>query len=377
MDELKKRMAPPEFSGLFGRERQKQLLASAIANNRLAHSYLFSGPQGSGKLAMAIELARYHLCQDEKTKPCGRCSACKQMQLLRHPNVFVLFAHPKSLKEQERADIIASIAEQPYYFRSRWANPSILIDDVRQLRRDLNLRSAHGRNRVVLIIEAQQMNPEASNALLKLLEEPPADTYFLLTSSAPEFIVPTVLSRCQQLQFFLFSREEIEAGLQKMTALDKKDRHLIARMANGSMRRALELTDENVEELRAEAVELLRAAVKAPSRTAAHAAALCDARDRKTLKEIFELLEMWIRDAMLVHALGAEQAEPHVHNLDDLATLQKFVENYPEFRFAEAVNEIDTSIHLLDRNAQPLLVTIVMLNRLKAFSRRVEFSNAA
>ncbi len=358
------------FEGVLGQATAQRFLQQVVRQGRLAHSYLFFGPDGVGKVALAMAFARVLLCESDAARPCGSCQSCVWYTAGNHPNLKILFPYPKSAREADVQEVLRTIREQPYSLLRPWASPAISIDAVRALRKDLGLRDPGGRNRVILIVDAHQMTAEATNALLKTLEEPPEATYFILTTAAPDLLLPTVLSRCQQVRFSLLSYAEIEEGLAQLTELEAQERHRLARLAQGSMRRALELAGEDLRSLREAAVELLRAAFRSPPQRAKHVLGLLQEYDRKQQVELLESLIYWLRDAETLALLGEETGRGRIANADDLETLLRFVERFPEFAYLKAVEEVESAVHMLQRYVQPLTVFLVLLDRLRRCERK-------
>lgn len=197
---------------LYGHEGLRRRLVGAIASGRLPQAILFEGPRGVGKQRLALWLAQAVLCEGarEAGEPCGSCKPCKLVLNLSHPDVHwivpVEIARKGAdadkqieLAEEALAEEMAARREQPFYHP-----PSGLashgIASARLLSRHLRLTPAMARHKFFIVgdaerLAAQRANPEAANALLKALEEPPADTVLVLTSSEPEALLPTVLSR--------------------------------------------------------------------------------------------------------------------------------------------------------------------------------------
>jgi DNA polymerase-3 subunit delta' len=199
---------------LYGHEGTRNRLAGAFASGRLPQALLFEGPRGVGKQRLALWLAQTIQCEREATgetrEGCGVCQACKLVLNLSHPDVhwFVPIEITRKgadadkqveLAQEALAEEMAARREQPLY-----QPPSGLashgIASVRLLARELHLTPALGRRKVFIVGDAERLvpqaaNPEAANALLKALEEPPADTVFVLTSSQPDTLLPTILSR--------------------------------------------------------------------------------------------------------------------------------------------------------------------------------------
>ncbi len=351
------------FERVIGQETVKRFLTQAFQQNRLAHCYLFFGPEGVGKLATALIFAQALVCESQDRRPCGACRGCKMFQARSHPNVKVIFPHPKSAKETDIQSVLEEIYTQPYTWHSPWAAPTISIDEVRGLRRDLGLSSRGGESRVILFLDAHLMTVEATNALLKTLEEPPELTYFVLISSAPDQLLPTILSRSQHIRFSFLSIQEIADGLAQWTDLPEERRYQIARFAQGSLRRALALAGENVQQLREQAVEMLRTAFRNAPQRALWVSQQVQQYDRRMLIDVLESLLHWLRDAHYLR-LGIVRDEQQTW-YEDRETLQRFNERFPDFDFETAMTEVDVSIHMLQRYVQPNLVLSVLLNRLK------------
>jgi DNA polymerase-3 subunit delta' len=365
------------FEKILGQAHAKKFLGNAFENDRLAHAYLFIGAEGTGKAAMALELAKALLCTHREERPCQACVDCRHVAEVVHPNLRLLFAYPKSAKDDEILAVKKSISEQPYAMKKPWPNAFISIDSIRALKRDLGLKSHQGRSRIIIILDAHHQTAEATNSLLKMLEEPPAQTYFVLTTDKPDQILPTILSRCQHLRFSKLGVAEIEKGLLQFTRQEEALLKQAARLANGSMRRALELLDEDMLALKDQAVEMMRSAYKSPSQSAVFANELAKKHDKAEIRNILENLLLWLRDAMFIANLEGEHAKHYLTNQDDTETISKFVARAQNFDFQKAVREIETSIKMLDRYVQPALVLAVMLNNLRALAKTEQARKAA
>ena len=241
---------------LYGHEGIRNRLVGAIASGRLPQALLFEGPRGVGKQRLALWLAQTLLCENpENGEPCGRCQGCKLVAKLSHPDLhwFVPVEPAKKAADADKqVDLAAeALAEQLAVRREGplYGPPSGLashgIASVRLMLRRLALKPALGRRKVFVIGDAERLVPQtgaeaAANALLKALEEPPADTVFVLTSSEPDALLPTILSRVVRVRVARNADSIVAAFAQRELGL--KSQHDIAERvtaADGSIGKLL------------------------------------------------------------------------------------------------------------------------------------------
>jgi DNA polymerase III subunit delta' len=355
---------------IIGQKRVRDLLRRVISSGTIAHAHLFWGGEGVGKDAVAIEFARALNCLENKLEPCGTCASCRKIDLLQHPNLDLVFALPIGKNETSGDDPVASLsedqlnavkeqlrlkAENPYH---RIAVPKanfIKINSVRNLRREAALSAFEGGKRVFIISNAEEMNAEASNSLLKTLEEPSSDSIFILTTAQKEQLLPTILSRCQLLQFDPLSEEELQQTLVSRNGVEQNQAALIARLAHGSYTAALELLTVDMVEQRKEAVQFLRlllASQKIP--LAEEVERIASLGDRTAVERWMKLLGVWLRDALVLR----EQGEEGLLNLDHLKDLTSFNQRFPHANLPGALERVEASIALVGKNGYlPLVVT--------------------
>lgn len=349
-----------------------EFLRRAHRNDRVAHAYLFHGPEGSGKEAMALQWAQTRLCERRGEWACGDCNSCRRIRRLNHPDVQFIFPRTAAASEEERREVLDSMAHNPF-FRSRpWENPQILIGDIRDIKRVLSMTSYEGRGAAIIIAETERMRDEAANALLKILEEPPANTYFMLTTSAREAVAPTIVSRCHLLRFSVMRPQEIKDILVAQCGVEAGRAELLAALADGSLRRACAMLEASVEALRQQAVQLLRMAFKTgrPAEQVEFVETLVRENDRYQLRQIMEFCLLWIRDGMVLQARTNRPEEgPAIVNSDMRELLAALVNNLPHLDYAGVIGEVEFAIDCLDRYVQPWLVLMVLLHKVRAHAR--------
>ena len=203
------------WDDILGQALAKDLLHAHLVSGRVAPAYLLIGPEGVGKRRLALEFAKALNCTGGTPQPCDACAACGQMGRLAHPDLHVLA--PGGASEQ------------------------IKIETIRQLIGRLSLRPYNAAVQVAIIDGAERLTEEAANSLLKILEEPPARTRFLLTTAARSACLPTIVSRCQLVRCQPLSVEIVRQIVMREAGVEPAAAETIARLAGGSAARALEL----------------------------------------------------------------------------------------------------------------------------------------
>ena len=254
------------FSSIPGLEETKSKLIQAIRQDHLAHALLFHGPEGSASLPMALALATYLNCENPNEQDsCGICGSCQKSGKLIHPDLNFSFPIPSiSNKEgdedpEKKVDILklwrSFILNQPYGNLHDWVNSiginkqlSISKAAAKQLIQTLSLKSFEGGFKIMLIWYPEHMNPFAANAILKILEEPPEKTLFLLVSHHPEQLLTTILSRTQKVSIRGFSDEEIKTHLVKSGICTQAIANQLTPLADGNLREAYRLSDQVVDQ---------------------------------------------------------------------------------------------------------------------------------
>lgn len=270
------------FDSIIGQDYAVATLTAFLTTGKLPHALIFSGISGTGKAAAATRVAMAANCRPDAAAaaapPCGRCRICRNIEGDRHPDVHHL----------------------------RPAGKMIKVDQIRQLRDIIAMKPYEADTRVVIIHDAHTMNGASANALLKSLEEPPPRTVFVLLTDQPGRLLPTVISRCQQVRFLPIDAEVIAARIGADSDLPPAEARLIAALSGGSMRNAEKMVDPAWRRHRL-AVLGVMAAVDAlpPGLLLAMGGHLAEAH--VPVAETLSIIETWLRDVLVTATTGSDR----------------------------------------------------------------------
>ena len=252
------------FKDIIGQRGVIEQLRRSVDENRLAHALLITGPRGNGKLPIAIALANYLLCGKAQGDVCGACPACVKLGKYIHSDLhFVFPVKKKSSSEKPVSDDYISewrelLLKNPYFGYEDWLvklsldnqQPMIYERESGEILHKLSLQAREGGWKVVIIWLPEKMNEVGSNKLLKIIEEPPKDTLFLLVSEEPDKIIATIQSRTQRVEIPRITQEDMENALQARMGLTFEDAKMIAQQSAGNWEQAEELLSLSEEKAR-------------------------------------------------------------------------------------------------------------------------------
>ena len=327
---------------VLGQDRAVRLLQNSIDAGRVSHAYLFSGPRHVGKSTLARELAKALNCQ-QPDRPCGACRSCRKIDSAIHPDVQVI-----SLEDGAR---------------------NISIDAVRALQESVALRPFEGSAKVYILEEAERLSEAAANSLLKTLEEPPPSVVMVLTTRNSATLLPTIVSRCQQLELRPAPVEVLKEALIAQHGVDPERARLVAALAEGRLGWAIQAaSDDGLLERRAELIGRLRD-IPAAGRVAqfAYAAELATlhSKDGEGARTVLETWQSWWRD-LLLYRVGLREL---VINVDLRDRLAEDALCYPTEVLGRMVQAIQETISLLAQNVNARLALEVLMLRLPRGSR--------
>jgi DNA polymerase-3 subunit delta' len=287
----------PGFETIIGQQLPVRILQTLLRSAVLPHALLFTGVSGVGKrsaariVAMALNCLKRRLPTDD---PCGKCPSCRQIRNDRHPDIHLT---------EPQANLLR-------------------IDRIRALLSALAMKPFSARHRVVVIADAQCMNPEAANALLKMLEEPPANTMLILTASHKSDLLPTIVSRCRHIRFNPLSPRDLTTLLNQTPEMDAEYAPTAAMLSGGSLTKARQLAMPLWQQRRNWVIRAAGLDGPAPQKSAAMALALAFAgqlaQKKDAVQDLLDILKTWIRDLSIL-----PYHPDLVINSDRIATLEK------------------------------------------------------
>jgi DNA polymerase III subunit delta' len=369
------------WTRVIGQERVKQFFRASIGRGRLAPAYLFTGPPGTGKFAAALELAKIVNCERGTDEVCDECRSCSMMNALQHPNLSLVFPLPvgknevtgdlpmAKLTEEDLGTVREQVglkAADPYHPISIPRATTIKINSIRDIRRNSSMTSFGGSGtKVFILMDADSMNDDGANALLKTLEEPLGDTILILTASNPDMLLRTIVSRCQQVFFEPLAEEAIREALVKRNGLAADIARLAARLGGGSYTRSLDYASSSLFDRRKEAIGYLRTLLaRSRKELLDEIERISAGGDRAAVTELLQLMQDWLREAMR-SSQGADVVVPD----DEADTLRRFVEHYRGSDYPSAIGAIDRAISLVDGNVYIPLIHCELAARLRTLIR--------
>jgi len=342
------------FEELIGNDRVKTSLARLVEKDRIPHSLLFVGQNGLGKKRFAIEISKAFVCQKMNGyTPCGSCSACTRV---------TKFVFPTSGEKKDYEKVFFS--EHPDIGMVISNKQTIYIGAIRKLELEANYRPYESKARVFIINEAEKMTPQASNALLKTLEEPAKTTYIFLISSRPTSLLSTIRSRCQTIRFAPIGKSEIESLLFNRHNYSSEDAKLVANLSGGSIGTALSIDLENYRESRKKMGEVLECIInrRGYSVLLKKAEEMNEAKDRDEYEKHLEILLSLIRDLFL---LGPGLESSNIVNTDIMSALRDLSKKAQTAKLLSWINEIEKLRRNLSFNLNRKIAADALFMKLK------------
>ena len=365
------------FSEVLGQKHIKNHLTTSVDAGRIAHAQLFVGPEGSGTLPMALAYAQYILCSNTNGENTGGNDSCNiKFKNFSHPDLH--FAFPVTTSDKVKSKPVSSfyleewrqlLEQQPYGNLFDWykllgvdnKQGQIGVDEALQIVKSLSLKSYEGGHKVMIIWMAEKLNTASANKLLKLIEEPPEKTIFILIAEDEEQIINTIRSRCQILHFPPLAEEAISEALVKNYHIETSVATKIAHQANGNYNKACDLIYQDSEDIQFEKwfVIWIRSAFKAKGNKAAIHDLISWSEEiaktgRETQKKFLAFCLNYFRQALLLNYKANELVylEPKSENFK----LEKFAPFVHDSNIMEISEELQDAIYHIERNGNSKII---------------------
>ena len=364
-------------------------LVHSWKTGKLPHALLFHGPAGTGKEGHALELAGLLNCTaSENDEPCGICPSCKKTKSFQHGSVKLILPLPRGkIKSsddpitkafsdsllKEYLEMLKEKEADPYYsIRVPGAN-TILINSIRDLKHDVSLSTINNEWRVILIFQAEKLcipSPEAAHALLKVLEEPPERTLFILVSSQPGAILDTIHSRCQSFYFPPISTQVLEEQLQESGA-DMVQAAVMARISGGNLGLSRELM-QNSTDLMEKLYTFLNACFSndpAVWEKCIDTTSRLKTKDISQMEQLFRCAVLFFRDLLYYSATNSDD---EIIYKNQMSKIDKLSKSHPEADWHSCIQHIENTQNYISRNGYlPLQIICMILDIQKSLTGEI------
>jgi len=317
------------FNVIVGQERAIKILTKSLKENKISSSYIFVGSEGTGKKFTAIEFAKAVNCLNlnKNIEACENCQSCNEINKQYCPDLKIV----KAIKD------------------------TIKIEQIREIRKDIELKPFKIKKKVYIIDKAEKMTLEASNCLLKTIEEPPYYAIIILICSKIDPILPTIISRCQIVNFGLITSLKIKKLLlNRINDLEKDKAEIISKLAQGSIGNAFKLLADKEYFLRREAF-LNYLSILVPKKYSydffENVEKILSEIDR--IKETLEMIKLWYRDILIIKNTGNQK---YIINCDKLEVLEKKSQLYSQKMLIDILNYIEIAEEYLIKNVNKRLI---------------------
>ncbi|CAN5658095.1 DNA polymerase III subunit delta' [soil metagenome] len=373
------------WKNIIGQERVVEILKNIITGKNLAHAYIFYGKDGVGKDAAAIELTKAINCDNpiNGNEACDKCKPCLEIQKFSYPLFKFVTAIPGTDESESDSNMLAGLkedqyenyieelnnkSEDPYYRINIEGANNIKISTIRNIIRSIKLTGLPGKYKTYIISGCDRMNAASSNSLLKVLEEPPANSILILTTSKINSLLPTITGRCLKLSFDSINKAGIIEYLRSRDiSLNERELNFYAELSEGSISKLNSILGTQYHELRENVIEVLRAIV---TFSTLNMSSLIDKitgkKDKQRIIQFLALLQIWFRDILYKKAGNDEL----IINSDKDETLTKMVNGF-EWDIYSILNLIEASIKEVNDNlnAELLLFNLFLSIKGKVTSK--------
>lgn len=360
-----------QFKDVIGLENQKQQLIKDVQNDRISHAQLFLGKTGFGGLPLALAFVQYLFCKERSgTDSCGVCASCKKVSALQHPDLHFAFPTVQTITQTSDPQFglwREAVSTNPYFNLNNWIeksddkgrNPIISRHQSQEIIKKLSLKSYEGGYKVSVIWMADVMNDTCANKLLKIIEEPPAKTIFLLLAENQATLMPTILSRTQLLKVKQLSDDNLTQWLKGQGVLSTDVIESIVSRADGDINQAIEMlgsTGENNEN-REDFIQLMRVCYKKDVIPMLDWAAKMADKGREQQKNFLHYGLYMIRQSMMKNYTDSQLVRASAEEKAFLERFARFISGNNVLPFNQLFNDAHYSV-VRNANAKLLFTNI-------------------
>lgn len=367
------------FKNIVGQGPVKTKLLNMLHDGRVPHALMFTGPEGSGNLPAAFAFIQYLFCQNKQSNDsCGVCPSCLKVSKLIHPDLHLVFPIPLSKSVRTSNDLLpefrAQFIETPYLTIHDWFDrlsaenkqPTIPTDEANDILKKLSYTSYEGGYKIMVIWQPEKMNASSANKLLKILEEPPEQTLFLLVCNHPEQLLATIISRVQQIQFYKIETEDITKGLMEQFECQPQAAKQAAMLSDGSFREAqllLQHLDGGTEYLQNFRTFMLIAlkfdAIKAVSWVDENSRI-----GREKQKQFLQYGLEIFRDCLMFNFGSVDLVR---HSGEEKEFITKFARFVNQRNYERLLEEFNSAFYHVERNANPKILFMDLIMKTNEF----------
>ncbi len=352
-----------QFKNIIGQTSAKTQLTNLIRSGRMPHSMLFVGPEGSGKLSLALAAAQYLLCKDQKEDDaCGVCSNCVKASKRVHPDIHFSFPFvgSKMTSNNYLPEWRNALTENPYMNINQWLmligaenkQGNITALECQEIVKKLSLKSFEAEWKVLIIWRPEYLGKEG-NRLLKLIEEPPEKTIFILVAENLEKILNTILSRCQLIKIPALDDEALSEGIQYVKQIPVEKAEAIMQLANGNFNEALTLADSAENDNKVMFLDWMRKCFKGDGPALLRWVEAFAKIGRENQKYFFQYALHFIREMLMIKMTSGQ----HIRLQENEKLTAERMAKIIGFNQIEQITDVfNDSIYFIERNAHPKIL---------------------
>jgi DNA polymerase-3 subunit delta' len=322
------------FGDIYGHEKKIEILQKTLAQKRTGHAYLFSGIPAIGKRTLALEFIKAINCgkAESPVDSCGECASCRKIKREIHPDVF--FVQPEG--------------------------QFIRIASIRQIQERTKCKPLEARRRAFLIDDADKMNEEAANALLKMLEEPSLVNILILVTARPYFMPQTIISRCQHIRFNPLNAETVTRFLNEKMGMDYQKAILLAALSGGSIGNALDLHKDDICAYRAELLNLLAMTNRKDPFSLIQLASFLGRR-KKDIRQGLNIMNTFFRDVLIFKEVRKSEM---LINQDKCSFVAVYADRLSGEQILQNIEQIEKAEYIMEQNINKSLTLETMAFKL-------------